>query len=81
MSEDSKQSQSHIDSIVRQEEEALERRSSSERHSGSRQSDERSNPQSLNRTSNGLPSSYDTHTDQCILPNVFGVHLRPIGPN
>src|SRR6202163_3694135 len=31
MSEDSKQSQSHIDSIVRQEEEALERRSSSER--------------------------------------------------
>src|SRR5260370_29396049 len=31
MTEDSKQSQSHIDSIVRQEEEALERRSSSER--------------------------------------------------
>ena len=31
MSEDSRQSQSHIDSIVRQEEEALERRSSSER--------------------------------------------------
>src|SRR3984893_5899516 len=31
MSEDSKQRQSHIDSIVRQEEEALERRSSSER--------------------------------------------------
>jgi uncharacterized membrane protein len=31
MNEDSKQSQSHIDSIVRQEEEALERRSSSER--------------------------------------------------
>src|SRR6202045_2901037 len=31
MSEDSKQSQSHIDSIVRQEEEALERRSSAER--------------------------------------------------
>src|SRR5664279_2509560 len=31
MSENSRQSQSHIDSIVRQEEEALERRSSSER--------------------------------------------------
>src|ERR1017187_10002899 len=31
MSEDSTQSQSHIDSIVRQEEEALERRSSAER--------------------------------------------------
>src|ERR1017187_8479719 len=31
MSENSVQSQSHIDSIVRQEEEALERRSSSER--------------------------------------------------
>jgi uncharacterized membrane protein len=31
MTEDSKQSESHIDSIVRQEEEALERRSSSER--------------------------------------------------
>jgi uncharacterized membrane protein len=31
MSEDSRQSQSHIDSIVRQEEEALERRSSAER--------------------------------------------------
>ena len=31
MSENSLQSQSHIDSIVRQEEEALERRSSSER--------------------------------------------------
>jgi uncharacterized membrane protein len=31
MSENSMQSQSHIDSIVRQEEEALERRSSSER--------------------------------------------------
>ena len=31
MSEDSRQSQSHIDSIVRQEEEALERRSRSER--------------------------------------------------
>jgi uncharacterized membrane protein len=31
MIEDSKQSESHIDSIVRQEEEALERRSSSER--------------------------------------------------
>src|SRR5258707_12288996 len=31
MTEDSKQSQSHIDSIARQEEEALERRSSSER--------------------------------------------------
>jgi hypothetical protein len=31
MSENSVQGQSHIDSIVRQEEEALERRSSSER--------------------------------------------------
>jgi uncharacterized membrane protein len=31
MSENSRQSESHIDSIVRQEEEALERRSSSER--------------------------------------------------
>jgi uncharacterized membrane protein len=31
MSENSRQSQSHIDSVVRQEEEALERRSSSER--------------------------------------------------
>jgi hypothetical protein len=31
MSENSKQGQSHIDSIVMQEEEALERRSSSER--------------------------------------------------
>jgi hypothetical protein len=34
--------------------------------SGSRHSEERSNPQSNHRTATGMLCSYDTHTDQCI---------------
>jgi serine/threonine protein kinase len=47
--------------------------------SGSRQSEERSNPQSCHCTPTGLPFSYDTDTDQCMFASVRQTRVRHLG--